>query len=172
MVTQEISSQPQILNKLPYTTTVIKECLRLEPPVPTVRAGGPDFFLTHPVTKKLLPSDGFILWASSKAIHRHPTYWADPDDLLPGRWLQGETRKSTWRPFELGARACIGQELAMTELKLLLVMTVRDLDVVPDYDVKDEWMFCSQAFQVSTNEELTSHLKSGMPVKIKWRECA
>ncbi|KAF4450234.1 sterigmatocystin biosynthesis [Fusarium albosuccineum] len=170
VIAQEITSKPQLLNQIPYTTAVIKECLRLEPPVSAVRSGGPDFFLTHPVTKQRLPSEGFMLWAVSKAIQRHPTYWTDPDDFVPERWLGGEIRKNTWRPFELGPRGCIGQELALTELRMLLAMTVRDLEIIPDFDEKDPYVLGTQAYQAAVSGELTSHPKDGMPVKVKLRQ--
>lgn len=49
---------------------------------------------------------------------------------------QGEIKNGTWRPFEKGPRACIGQELAMLEMKVILAMTVGGFDVQADYE---EW---------------------------------
>ncbi|EGE08988.1 hypothetical protein TEQG_07983 [Trichophyton equinum CBS 127.97] len=43
--------------------------------------------------------------------------------------------KNAWRPFELGSTKCIGQELALLELKLALVFTVRELDFDFNYDL-------------------------------------
>ncbi|KAJ4246002.1 hypothetical protein NW762_013746 [Fusarium torreyae] len=164
---EEISSELQLLNRLPYTTAVIKECLRLKPPLSSVRAGAPDFFLTRPETRQRLPSDGFVLWAASKAVHRHPAYWTEPDAFMPERWLTGVTTKNAWRPFELGPRACIGQELAMTELRMLLVMIVRDLEIIPQYNDTDLCVLGTQAYQVTMSEELTAHPRNGMPVQVE-----
>ena len=44
--------------------------------------------------------------------------------------------KNAWRPFEWGPRACIGQSLALTELKIVLVTICRALDFTPGYE---EW---------------------------------
>ncbi|KAF4943617.1 hypothetical protein FSARC_14877 [Fusarium sarcochroum] len=136
----------------------------------SVRAGAPDFFLTHPMTRQRLPSDGFMLWAVSKAVQRHPAYWEEPDAFMPERWLTGETTKNAWRAFELGPRACIGHELAMTELRMLLVMTVRDLEIILEYNEGDPQVLGSQAYQVTMSEELTAHPRNGMPVKVKLRQ--
>ena len=133
----------------------------------SVRAGAPNFFLTHPVSRQSLPSDGFMLWAASKAVHRHPTYWTEPDAFMPERWLIGVTAKNAWRPFELGPRACIGQELVMTELRMLLVMTLRDLEIIPEYNKGDLYVLGTQAYQVTMPEELTAHPRNGMAVKVK-----
>jgi len=46
---------------------------------------------------------------------------------------QKEIKKDSWRPFEKGPRACIGQELAMLEMKIIMVMTLRDFDVKENY---------------------------------------
>ena len=39
-----------------------------------------------------------------------------------------------WRPFEKGPRNCIGQELVLIELKVILALTLREFDFKPAYD--------------------------------------
>lgn len=136
----EISMNPHLLNQLPYTLAVIKETLRLYPPASSTRSGEPDHFLTD-LHGRQLPTEGFLVWANSYAIHRDPDLWLEPDNFIPERWLVEEgdrlyPQKGAFRPFEFGPRNCIGQELAMLELKLVLVMTARDFQVLSVYD---EW---------------------------------
>ena len=69
-------------------------------------------------------------------------YWPQPDSFVPERWLASEDDplhpiKGAWRPFEFGPRNCIGQELALLELKLVMVMTLRDFNITASYDVED-----------------------------------
>ncbi|RBA14116.1 hypothetical protein FPRO05_02908 [Fusarium proliferatum] len=127
----------------------------------------PAFFLGHPETGQQLPTDGFILFSASKAIHRNPKFWSEPDKFIPERWLYPVAHKNAFRPFELGPRGCIGQELALTELRLLLAMTVRELDIVPAYKEKDEVLLGYQAYQAQMPGELTAHPSKGMPVMVR-----
>ena len=136
-----ITSEPFLLNKLPYTLAVIKETLRMYPAVSSTRAGEPNFNVSDD-SGRLFPTDGFLVWANPQAIHRDPTYWKQPDDFLPERWLvmTGDPLypiKGAWRPFEHGPRNCIGQELALLEMKIIMVMTVRRFEVELMYEKLD-----------------------------------
>ena len=136
-----ITSDPFLLNKLPYTLAVIKETLRMYPAVSSVRAGEPNFSV-HDDVGRLFPTNGFLVWANQQPVHRDPTNWENPDDFLPERWLvpPGDPLypvKGAWRPFEYGPRNCIGQELAILEMKVIIVMTVRRFKVELMYDESD-----------------------------------
>ncbi len=128
-----ITSDPFLLNRLPYTLAVIKETLRMYPAVSSTRAGEPDFSVRDDAGR-LFPTDGFLVWANPQPVHRDPTYWQRPDDFLPERWLVGPGDplypvRGAWRPFEHGPRNCIGQELAMLEMKVIVVMTARRFEI-------------------------------------------
>ena len=130
---------PYDLNKLSFSVAVIKEALRLFPAASTTREGQPGFSVTEDGCQ--YPTDGFVVWSQHRAIHRKPLYWPQPDDFIPERWLASPDDplypvKGAWRPFEFGPRNCIGQELAILEIKIVMVMTVRELDVTACYD---EW---------------------------------
>ncbi|KAF5638108.1 sterigmatocystin biosynthesis protein [Fusarium sp. NRRL 52700] len=168
--TRKISETPILLNQLSYTTAIIKETLRLEPLIGSCREGSPAFFLRHPETGQQLPTDGFILFSASKAIHRNPKFWSDPDKFIPERWLDRMVHKNAFRPFELGPRGYIGQELALTELRLLLAMTVRELEIVPVYEETDEVLLGYQAYQAQMPGELTAYPSKGMPVTVRIRQ--
>ena len=140
-VASVITSDPFLLNKLPYTLAVIKETLRMYPAVSSIRAGEPEFSI-HDDADRLFPTNGFLVWANQQPVHRDPTYWKRPDDFLPKRWLvtPGDPLypiKGAWRPFEHGPRNCIGQELAILEMKVIMVMTVRSFKAELMYDKLD-----------------------------------
>lgn len=134
-----IVADPYTLNQLPFTVAVIKETMRLFPAASSTRAGEPEFSLS--VDGRQYPTDGFIVWSLHQALHREPSYWPQPDDFIPQRWLVAKGDPlypvtGAWRPFEFGPRNCIGQELAILEIKMVLVMTIRDFDVKACYE---EW---------------------------------
>jgi sterigmatocystin biosynthesis cytochrome P450 monooxygenase len=136
-----ITADPFLLNKLPYTLAVIKETLRMYPAVSSTRAGEPNFQVTDDIGRHF-PTDGFLVWANPQPIHRDPAYWPRPDDFLPERWLVApgdplHPVKGAWRPFEHGPRNCIGQELAMLEMKVIVVMSARRFDVALSYGEVD-----------------------------------
>jgi cytochrome P450 len=171
---ENIAESPQLLNKLQYTSAVIKETLRLFPPVGTIRKGNSDFFLTHPETGVRYPTDGFMLFGCSVAEQHDEAYWPRPDDFVPERWMSPEgdplhVRKNTWRPFELGPRNCIGQELAQIELRAILVLTLREFDVNSVYDENGPRILGDLAFQLMEPGKITGHPNGGMPVKVTMR---
>jgi len=127
-----LTSNPHVLNQLPYTLAVIKEALRLFPAGSSTRDGDASFALKD--DGQQYPTEGCIVWSLHQAIHREPLYWPQPDTFLPERWLVQPDDplypvKGAFRPFEFGPRNCIGQELAMLEIKLVLAMTIREFDI-------------------------------------------
>ena len=136
---EAIKDDPSVLNQLPYTSAIIKESLRLYPTVSSTRAGEPGFHI-HDEKGRKYPTDGFMVWANPQTIQRDPEYWPKPDKLIPERWLVPSTDplhpvKGAWRPFEYGPRNCIGQELAIMEMKIILVMVS---DITTIYDELDK----------------------------------
>ena len=137
---QLLTKDPSLLNRLPYTTAVMKETLRLYPPASSMRIGGIDTVLTDEDGQQY-PTANCNIWALHLAIHRNPEFWPQADKFIPDRWLVGPDDtlypvKGGWRPFEFGPRNCIGQTLATTEIKVLLALTVREFDISHAYD---EW---------------------------------
>ena len=136
-----ITENPHLLNQLPYTFAVIKETLRLYPPASSTRNGEPGFQVTAPDGRRC-PTEGFLVWSNHVAIHRNPDFWQQADKFLPERWLVEKddplfpATKGMWRAFEYGARNCIGQELALLEVRLILVLTLREFTVSSAFD---EW---------------------------------
>lgn len=70
-------------------------------------------------------------------MHRNPKLFPDPHTFRPSRFLSPELQTQTenaFRPFERGPRNCIGQELAMLEVKIVLLLVVRRLRFRAAYD--------------------------------------
>ncbi|KUI60669.1 hypothetical protein VP1G_07877 [Cytospora mali] len=169
-----ITANPQLLNKLPYTSAVIKETLRLFPPVGAIRQAPDDFFLTHPDTGLRYPTKGMNLFACSISEQRNEQFWPRPHEFVPERWFakEGEpmyVRKNAFRPFELGPRNCIGQELAQLELRAILALTIRDFDIQSVWNDDDPEWYGDKAYQGKIPGEITGHPKRYMPVRVSKR---
>jgi cytochrome P450 len=114
------------------------ETLRLYPPVSAVRSGDKTPIIYNGTSYS---TRNEMVWIHAHSLHRREDLFPSPDEFIPERFLQApnnfqELPKDAWRPFEKGPRACLGQELAMLEIKIVLALTLRDFDVESGYE---EW---------------------------------
>ncbi|XP_035826030.1 cytochrome P450 27C1 [Aplysia californica] len=115
------------LDKLKYTTGLIKETLRLFPPAyVTTRTFSED----GDVCGYKVPA-GVRILLSFYPMGRDPNLFPDPEVVKPERWIRhGETSHSEPDPFSsipfgIGLRSCIGRRIAMAEAQLLCTEIVR-----------------------------------------------
>lgn len=120
------------LPRLALTERVIKESMRLHPPVWMIeRANGePDVLGGYAVPP------GTVIGISPWVLHRDETYWENPEGFDPDRFLpeaEAARPRYVYLPFGAGPRVCIGAGFAMTEAKTLLASIVRraHLSAVP-----------------------------------------
>lgn len=117
---------PPKLADLPFATAVFKEILRLHPAAPLASRR----VLEAPMT---LPSDGSVIPAGTTvevpiiALHLNPNAFPEPTAFRPERWLPlgagqpvagvpvSPAGRSSYVPFTLGGRACLGQQMAAAE---------------------------------------------------------
>ncbi|KAG2426048.1 hypothetical protein HXX76_013238 [Chlamydomonas incerta] len=113
-----------LAESLPYTEAVLKESMRLYPPLPyLLREAREDLDLGNGM---VAPKDAYlILYVHS--MHLNPDVWPHPERFLPERFLPegaaafGPADPGAWAPFGIGARMCVGHKLAMMVAKCLLV---------------------------------------------------
>ena len=113
---------------LSFVTAVVKEALRLYPPVWSLgRVATKDSALGNvPVVK------GTDLWLCLHRLHRDPRWYPEPEQFRPERWLGNQAqRRFTYAPFGVGPRVCIGQHFAMTETVLGLASMLRRFSFLP-----------------------------------------
>lgn len=107
------------LQRLPYTTMVIQEAMRVYPPVTDVsREATQDCEIGGYSIPK-----GATLIASQWVMHHDPRYFANPEVFNPERWandFEKSLPQGVYFPFSLGPRICIGKSFAMMEAVLLL----------------------------------------------------
>lgn len=68
--------------------------------------------------------------------NRHPDYFSDPETFDPTRWVSnGQITAGSAEQHEMffswgkGTRACIGQHMAIMELKILLAQVLDEFEV-------------------------------------------
>jgi cytochrome P450 len=176
--TDILKEHPQSINELPYTTATIKEVLRLFPPASGMRGGLPNVYL-HDKYGNRFPTENLNVWVNHSALHRNPEYWPEPHSFIPERWLAkpGDplySPKGGWRPFEYGPRNCIGQTLAMLDIKITLVMTARRFDFKDKYAELDHsrpprgisTVYGERAYQITQG---AAHPADGLPCQVTLR---
>jgi cytochrome P450 len=124
---QILRDNPSKLNELDYTDAVIKETLRLFPVGFGVREADNGSTVTY--KGQQYPIDNHLAVVNtSHSLHYDPAVFTNPDRFEPERFLDDKVPRSHFRSFGRGSRACLGQNLALDELKVILVMTLRDYD--------------------------------------------
>ena len=116
--------------RLPYTLAVVREALRLYPPVWIVGRGAlEDDVIGNTVVKK-----GTLVFVSPWVMHRDATAFPDPLAFTPERWLSDETKhlhKCRYMPFITGPRKCIGDGFALMEAVLVLATLLPRVKLEP-----------------------------------------
>ncbi|XP_049496049.1 cytochrome P450 4F3 isoform X1 [Panthera uncia] len=120
------------LAQLPFLTMCIKESLRLHPPVTVVsRCCTQDVVLPD---GRVIPK-GVICLVSIFGTHHNPSVWPDPEVYNPFRFDPENIKERSslaFIPFSAGPRNCIGQTFALTEIKVVLALTLLRFRVLPD----------------------------------------
>ena len=114
---------PADLGKLPWTTAVISEAMRLYPPAWTLERTA---LADDDVCGTLVPA-GSMVAVLPYLVHRNPAVWPNPAGFDPERFLPGapERHRYAWLPFGGGKRGCIGAGFARQEAVLVLARLCR-----------------------------------------------
>lgn len=117
------------LMKMPILDKAVKEVLRLYPSFPCVTRTSikADTIMGYTIPEKANLIINII------GIHRNPEFWDDPNIFNPDRFDGKLENKYAYIPFLTGPRVCIGQNLALLEIKVMLVNILRhfNLDLLP-----------------------------------------
>ncbi|GGQ45909.1 cytochrome P450 [Streptomyces mutabilis] len=112
---------PDDVEELPYTRQVIDESLRLYPPIwvyPRDAVAADELGGYH------VPAGSSVL-LSPLVSHRNPRHWDNPEAFDPHRFdpeRVKERPRMTYFPFGAGARMCIGNFMALLELRIAVAM--------------------------------------------------
>jgi len=119
---RDVLPDAEALESLPYLDAVFKETLRLYPPAGFTREPLEDITIGD-----FRVSKGTEVFFFPYLTHRDPRLFAEPERFRPERWLEASptgrasaAESSGWMPFSLGARNCVGAQLARLEIKATL----------------------------------------------------
>ncbi|XP_023238241.1 cytochrome P450 4c3-like [Centruroides sculpturatus] len=116
------------LRKMKYLECVVKETLRIYPPVPVIVRSNPSDLK---VGDYILPAKSSLA-VNIYGIHHNPTVFVNPEVFDPDRFLPENCAKHhpfAFLPFSAGPRNCIGQRFAMMEMKTVLANVLRHFRV-------------------------------------------
>ena len=116
------------LGKLKYLTCFIKESIRLYSPV----------MFVSKTMKEPITIDGYMIPANVPldigvgVIHKNANHWPEPNKFDPTRFSEENMNKQhpyAFIPFSAGSRNCIGQNFAMSELKIIASTLIKNFQV-------------------------------------------
>lgn len=105
------------INKISYLDNVLKETLRMYPPVAFIPRD-----VVKPFTIDRAPlTRGDIIIFSPFLTHHLVSVWEKPNEFIPERFEdKNKIQHQAYIPFGAGGHMCIGQRIAWQEIKLLV----------------------------------------------------
>jgi cytochrome P450 len=147
---------PADLPRLPYTDMVLRESMRIYPPVWVI---GRRALAPFRLAEYELPADTNML-ISQLILHRDARYFPEPERFDPDRWRADDPRnvslpRFAYFPFGGGPRVCIGAAFGMMEAVLLLATIAQQfrIQIEPGQTVKMQ-------------PTVTLRPRNGIPVKL------
>jgi cytochrome P450 len=141
-----------MVEDLVYHEQVVKEAMRLYPPVAIIdRVATEDIDIGDALIKK-----GDFSFSLIYIMHRHKLLWDNPERFDPERFSPENAKKLhrfQYMPFGAGPRICIGMKFAYMEAVAMLATLVRDLRWLPN-----------AAHKVEPNIRITLRPEGGMPL--------
>ncbi|CAN4116366.1 unnamed protein product [Withania somnifera] len=142
-------------DNLKYLRSVIKETLRLHPPLP---------FLLPRISREESVIDGYEIPANTQvfvnawAIGRDPRYWEEPECFMPERFLDGlidfSGNNFEYIPFGAGRRICPGMSFGLATLQLPLALLLYHFDWKLPIGMTHQDLDMSETFGLSVTRKL------------------
>ncbi|MCA9712096.1 MAG: cytochrome P450, partial [Myxococcales bacterium] len=159
-VARELDGQAPVaedLDRLVYLEQVIQETLRVYPPA---------FMLPREVVSEdriggyTIPAKAWVV-LSPYVTHRRADFWENPEGFDPERFTPEASagrHPAAYFPFFLGPHKCIGQGMAMMEMKTVVATVLQRcrLDL-------------HAGFEPRPDAQISLRTKDGMLMRPRWR---
>ncbi len=141
-IVDAIGSAPvtlESIKRVPLLERVVKESIRLYPPVWTIGRAASDDDVIDGVPVKA----GDAVFLAPYVTHRHPAFWENPEGFDPDRFLPEVAQRRprfAYFPFGGGPRQCIGDAFALMEAQIVVAAVLRRvrLSLAPWHKVEME----------------------------------
>ena len=140
---------------LSYTQLVVKEALRLYPPAWVI---GRKNMVDDEIAGYHIPKESNVL-IPVVYMQRNPEYWPDPLEFRPERHQEERVKKLpkyAYFPFGAGPRICVGMNMALLEMHLLLPQLISGFR----YETEHKTPRGQDAL-------ITLHPKDGVPLRVR-----
>ncbi len=152
----------EALAELTYIRAIVKETLRLY----SIASGSTSLEATKQTTIQgiTVPPGTKIFW-SMLGAGRDPDVYIDPDQFRPERWLESDKESSSIPMIDFGSgyHRCLGEQLAMLEMTIMLAELIHTFD----------WETVNGPLSLENlQQNLLIYPADGMPVRVKRRSVA
>ncbi|KAN0091926.1 cytochrome P450 [Hyaloscypha variabilis] len=172
---ETIRKYPSKTNELEYTTAVLKEVMRFFP-IGSATKENPAGSTALEYKSQSYPTAGQMIMIAQQTIQVDPRNFPNPTLFQPERFLipdEASKHRTIWRPFERGMRSCLGADLAMDKMRVMLLLTARWFDFEPVVEPNKtqrvgytslDLKIGDQAFQ---RQGMSAQPRDGMPMRVK-----
>ena len=147
------------LSEMYYLKSVVKETMRLHPPLP---------FLLPRESREKCEINGYEIPAKTRvivnawAIGRDPSYWIEPDSVISERFLDSSIDfkgiNFEYIPFGAGRRICPGMSFGVINVELPLALLLYHFDWKLPNGMKNEALDMTQFFGATLKRKDVLHL--------------
>lgn len=138
------------LSRLPYLSCIVKETLRIHPPIPFLI---PRKVVNHVKLNDYVVPKGTQVLVNAWAIGRDPSIWDDSLEFKPERFQTSEidVRGQDFEliPFGAGRRICPGLPLAIRMIPMMLGSLLNNFDWSLNTGIKHEDLDMAERFGIT-----------------------
>lgn len=134
-----------LIDKMEYTRMVVKEALRIRPPVLMVPYMAKK---DYPISDQYsVPKGSMVIPTLYPALH-DPSVYHNPNEFIPERWVAGgkaDSAKKNWLVFGAGTHVCLGRTYVVTSFTGFIgkAVMMTDFQHVVTPDSEKIWVFAT-----------------------------